>query len=411
MGLRVSHWLHDKMFGCRPDVNLDYGDLYERAGQEVQIKELAFWTCVNKIANALCKCEFKTYVNGQETRGDEYYLLNVQPNINQNASMFWTKFVGSLYRRNEVLVVDLAGQLFVADSYSKNDEKLVYGYTFSGVVINQVSLDKTFRQEDVIFLRLNSRNMRELIRGIFSSYKKMIMYSVQAYNKSRGNRGILEVDAIAQGNPSFEETFKRLTGEYFKSFFENENAVLPLFSGYKYTDLSQNTKTYSNENTRDIKALIDDVFDYTARAFSVPPSLAKGDVQDTSKAIDELLTFCIDPLAKMIEQELNRVRNGKRILSGTYTAVDTTHVKHIDIFDISTPVDKLISSGAFCINDILRIVGYQEIDEDWAKQHWITKNYTAVQDLYNLSDVEQEDSEETEEAGKGGEEDEQVLQS
>ena len=73
--------------------------------------------------------------------------------------------------------------------------------------------------------------------------------------------------------------------KHFKKFFDSENAVLPLFDGYSYTDLSQSSKNiYSTESTRDIKALADDIFDFTARALSFPPSLAKGDVQDTSKA-------------------------------------------------------------------------------------------------------------------------------
>ena len=167
---------------------------------------------------------------------------------------------------------------------------------------------------------------------------------------------------------------------YFKRFFESENAVLPLYEGYKYTELQ--SKTYSSESTRDIKALTDDIFDFTARAFSFPPSLAKGDVQDTEKATNELLTFCIDPLARMLEKEINRKRNGREgMQAGNYLRINTTAVKHIDVFDISTSVDKLISSGAYTINDIRRLIGESEINEDWANQHFITKNYSTIQEL------------------------------
>ena len=34
----------------------------QSAMYEVYLRELAFWTCVNKIANAISKCEFKTYI-------------------------------------------------------------------------------------------------------------------------------------------------------------------------------------------------------------------------------------------------------------------------------------------------------------------------------------------------------------
>ena len=59
---------------------------------------------------------------------------------------------------------------------------------------------------------------------------------------------------------------------YFQKFFESENAVLPLYDGYKYDEIQ--SKTYSSESTRDIKSLADDIFDFTARAFSFPPSLS-----------------------------------------------------------------------------------------------------------------------------------------
>lgn len=48
---------------------------------------------------------------------------------------------------------------------------------------------------------------------------------------------------------------------------------------------------------------------------------------------------------------------------------------------VSTAIDKLISSGAFCINDIRELVGEPPIDEPWAKQHFMTKNYSTVSEL------------------------------
>lgn len=114
----------------------------------------------------------------------------------------------------------------------------------------------------------------------------------------------------------------------------------------------------------------------------MPPTLVKGDVQDTGKAVDEMLTFCLDPLAEMFMQEINRKRSGRsEVLKGTKLQIDTMRVKHIDMFDIATSADKLISSGIYTVNMILRALGEPQIDEDWADQHFITKNYSTVQEL------------------------------
>lgn len=350
----------------------------QNAAYELYIRELAFWTCVNKIANAVSKCEFKTYYHNKETKGEEYYLWNYEPNQNQNAAGFIYKLIAQLYRKNECLVVEINHRMYVAESYIKEVYAL-RDHKFSGISFDGYTLQETLDMSDVMFFELNSTDMRKLMNGMYDSYSKLITYAQNAYQKSRGHKGILNIAGVAQEQDNFNETFEELMSTHFKNFFGKDNAVLPLFDGYNYQDISQNAKTYSTESTRDIKALADDIFEFTARAFSFPPSLAKGDVQDTTKATDELLTFAIDPLVKMIQQEINRKRNGKDGLKqGNYLKVDTLAVKHVDIFDIATPIDKLISSGAFTINDVLQVIGKPKIDESWADQHFMTKNYSEI---------------------------------
>ena len=74
------------------------------AALEYQIRELCFWTCVNFIANAIGRCELKTYVDGAENRGREYYLWNIEPNTNQSSSAFWHKAIAKLFEENEALI-------------------------------------------------------------------------------------------------------------------------------------------------------------------------------------------------------------------------------------------------------------------------------------------------------------------
>lgn len=381
MGLNFKKWLAEKLSGGaekRSLIEIDWPEFFGLMDQ-VYLRELAFWTCVNKIANALSKCEFRTYYHYEPVKKAEYYLWNVEPNKNQNASAFLTKLIGKLYLNNEALVIESSGQLYVADDYQKQIYAL-YDYQFTGVTVDNFTFGKTFYQSEVLFFQLNSVDMRHLINLMYSSYNELMRYAANAYRKSRGSRGILDIDAQAQAEDDFSDTLQELMTVYFKKFFESENAVLPLYDGYKYTELQ--SKTYSNESTRDIKALADDIFDFTARGFSFPPSLAKGDVQDTGKATDELLTFCIDPLARLLEKEINRKRNGLTgFLAGNYVRIDTMAVKHIDIFDIATPVDKLISSGTYTINDIRRVIGESYIDEEWANTHFITKNYSTIQEF------------------------------
>lgn len=391
MGFSLKDWLIKKMFKDTTKyvnmANIMSDQDVQNAAYEIYLRELAFWTCVNKIANAVSKCEFKTFYRGKEVKEKEYYLWNVEPNQNQNATAFLNKLIGKLYRENEALVVEINNRLYVADAYSK-EKFALKDYRFDGIVIDDYQLSESKYMSDVLFFELNSKDIRKLINGMYESYAKLFSYAQKAYTKSRGHKGILNIEAVAQESENFKKTFDDLMTNHFKNFFDKDNAVLPLFDGYGYQDISQNAKTYSTESTRDIKALADDIFEFTARGFSFPPSLAKGDVQDTSKAVDELLTFVIDPLCKMMQQEINRKRNGfTGFAAGNYIKIDTLAVKHIDIFDIATPVDKLISSGAFTINDIRKVIGEPMIEEEWADQHFITKNYSTIQDLLESMEV------------------------
>lgn len=341
---------------------------------DVYIRELAFWACANLIANAVSKCEFKTYVRGKEVKGDEYYLWNIAPNQNQNSSAFLHKLIAQLYRNNEALIIEQNDRLFVADSYNRT-RYVLYDDVFTGVAVDDFTFSRSFAQSEVLFFQLSERDMRRVTAGLYESYSKLIAYGMKSYQKSRGMRGVLSIDTLK--NPQWEKSFQKLQNENFKQFFNAENAVLPLFNGYTYTDLG--SKTYSNEGTRDIRAMIDDVSDFTAKAFGIPPALLSGKVEGVKDALDSFLTFCVDPLCDMLAEEINRKRTGKaEFLAGTRIEIDTRCIQHVDLLGAANAIDKLISSGTFCINDIRRALGEPPIKEPWAYQHFITKNYDTV---------------------------------
>lgn len=378
--MNIIEWLASKFKGKPVPTNINaqlYTDEYLSAVFDIYIRELAFWSTVNIIANAVSKCEFKTFLNAKETKGREHYLWNIEPNKNQNSSAFIHKLIAKLYRNNECLVIEQNGQLIVADSFNRKPYAL-YEDVFSQVQVGDFTFDRTFTQSEVLYYQLNDTNVRELVNRLYDQYANLISYTMKAYKKSRGTKGIFKYDALPVPETEQRKMFDDLINNKIKAWLDGDSAALPLGQGQDWKELQQ--KTYQTETTRDIRAQIDDIFDFTARAFNVPPALLRGDVQDTSKAIDQLLTFCIDPLCDMLQEEINRKRNGyEGFIRGTYLKIDTSTIKHIDLFDVATAIDKLIGSGAFCINDIRKAAGQEAINEDWAEQHWMTKNYETVQ--------------------------------
>ena len=46
---------------------------------KLNIEKFGIVMAINFIASAISKCEFKTFLNGKEVKGDEYYLWNILP--------------------------------------------------------------------------------------------------------------------------------------------------------------------------------------------------------------------------------------------------------------------------------------------------------------------------------------------
>lgn len=374
MAFNFLKWLFGSRDSPTPVTGTEFFDLFT----DTYIRELAFQSCVNLMANAVSKCEIKTFKRGAEVKGPEYYLWNYSPNQNQNSSAFWHKLIYQLYHDRTALVVFNADKAYVADGFNRK-QYAVYDDLFSQVTVGDFTFSKTFVASDVLFFELSEKDMKKIIDGLYQSYGQLIQYGMKGYQKSRGEKGTLEIDAMAAGDKTAMDTYNNIVNGGFKTFAEAENAVLPVYKGMKYTSLAG--KTYNSDTTRDIRAMIDDVTDFTARGFGIPACLLNGTVQNVDSATDQLLTFAVDPLADTLSEEMNRKTYGANVLRGDFIKFDTGSIKHIDLLSSATNIDKLVCSGVECVNDIRAILGQPIINEDWAWQHFITKNYETVADL------------------------------
>ena len=88
------------------------------------------------------------------------------------------------------------------------------------------------------------------------------------------------------------------------------------------------------------------------------------------------LSICIDPLADMISEELTRKSyTEQEWADGCYVKVDTSCINHVDILEVADKVDKLISCGAYSIDEVRHRLDSPPLDTDFSKTHFITKNY------------------------------------
>lgn len=381
-------WLEGKMLGGKSvEVTAETIEKYieqERLSNLVA-EELTIHAAINLIANSISKCEFKTLKNGKEYQGEEYYVWNYEPNKNQNSSQFLQELTATLLYRNECLVVENNGQLIIAESFTK-EEYALKETVFSNVYRKGLTFNRDFRMSEVLYFRLNNKNIRQLLTNLCNGYNNLLEEAVDKYEKAGGEKGTLHIDAQAKGmkygNKSFEEVYEDLMNNRFKRFFNSRNAVLPLWNGFTYTKQAAEQSKKSTSEMKDITDVLDEIVVTVARAFNIPVALLKGDVSDVSKVTQNFLTFCVDPLCEMLQTEINRKRYGKyQVQRGCYVRINTTTIMHVDVFEIAEKIDKLISSGMYCIDDLRKKLGETELDTEESKTYWITKNYTSIESL------------------------------
>lgn len=348
----------------------------------LQIEQFAIIAAINLIAGAVSKCEIKTFIEHNLVKKEEYYRLNIEPNKNQNSTAFWSEVIYKLLYNNECLILLLQdNQLVVSDDFTV--KKLLIGYVFEDVTKDEHTFNNNFKMDEVIYLKLNNENITNLIRGFCSNYESLISSAITKYKRLGGRKGVLKIGGVERGKPKFKETLDDMMNNRFKTYFNSDNAVVPLFDGFDYNEISSSGSGASEIS--DIKILCDEVFDRVGQAFKIPPSLIKGNIADITNLTDYFLTFCIDPLCDLITEELNRKMYGSvEYLKGNHLIIDTTAVKHIDLFYVANNIDKLISSSMYSVNELRLKLGDTSINEEWANNHVITKNYTSVDDLESM---------------------------
>lgn len=378
MGLDFFRWLQPKKNGVitREVITKELCE----AAQEYQIRELCFWICVNMIANAMGRCEFRTYRSGQEVQEQEYYLWNIEPNANQNSTAFLHKLIAKLYMENEALVVGTAKRngeesLIVADSFDDPEEYPIRQREYTGVTSGNMTFRKTFRESDVLHLKLNHTNMRPIIDGMYQAYYRLADAAIRNYEYNTGQHWKVTVSSIASGADGFKEDFAKMIQDQVKPFFESNGAILPEFEGYKYEDVGK----HGGGDTRDIKNIVEDIFDFTARAMLIPAVLINGKIEGTKDANTRFLTNCIDPLCDQLQEEIIRKRYGYEAWkNGDFVRVDSSSIVHFDIFGNAANIEKLVGSGAYTINDVRRAANEPRINEPWADKHFMTLNIAEV---------------------------------
>lgn len=347
-----------------------------QSGASAAFKELALQTGISIIAGAVSQCEFQVYRRGKPVRDELYYALNVRPNPNQNSSEFIFDCINRLYRKGEALVVQHRNGLYVASGFQV-DERPVLGSRYQNVTVGdkrQITFRRAFDASDVLHFRLDSKPVRKLIDGVYDDYGRLLSAAMDDYVRRCGRKYKYGLDQYKAGDEEFNKLWGETLRNQLKDFIQSPSGVWPEYRGTHLEEMQ--SAGNARNSSLDVINLRKEAFDIVAQAMKIPLPLMYGNMTNLGEIADVFLTFCIDPLADMISEEIScKTSDYDGWKRGDRVRVDTRHIRHLDLFAIAADADKLISSGALSINELRGEVDMDRLNEPWADDHFVTKNY------------------------------------
>lgn len=347
-------------------------DLYYQA--------MAVYTAKSLLANAIGRSEFLVYLKGKPVKKEDYYVLNVSPNMNQTATEFWHDVIDKMFGpKNAALVVEANGRLYCADSWYIDQERPILGNVYRGVTVKNFTFNKSFRAEEVYLFRMDNENFYQILNGMNRRYGELLATAVTAFQTDGAQKFKIHIEATKENSDEFQEEFENNIAAQLKSFLKPGSAVYPEFDGYDLQSLT--TSAPSSVSAKNILEIKNDMFNTVADALKIPRSLMNGTINNVKDVSAEFLTYAVDPIAKVLQDGLNKRAGYQEWSVGNYYEVSTRNITHRDILELGTAVSQLLSSGTMCIDEIRIEIGLPPLNTEWSRKHFMTKNFTLIQEM------------------------------
>ncbi|PEQ02673.1 phage portal protein [Bacillus toyonensis] len=364
--------------GTTPDVDCSVMTLKA----EIAYKKLYVNAAIDLIARSLVACDFESYRSGKLKRSLNYYQLNVSPNKNENAHEFWCKVVHQLIYENEALILPIGEEMWVAESFHRETANGFNEYVYKSISINNHLLTKEFKEQDVLHLKLSEESINSVIDSLYNSYGLLLSKAITDYKGNGKLRYLFKGSFMTSLTDKEGEASKALFEEKMKDYMNPEKLASVLFLP-KNVEMENQSKDPRNLDTRDIKNLAKDMLDFVATAFHIPPSLLNGISEggistsgNPTGDLDNFILFAVRPIGDMIANEYNKkMFTRDEYLNKTYVTFSMDNFKLFDLTKFANSVDKLFAVGGMSINDVLERLGKEQIEEDWADERYVTKNY------------------------------------
>lgn len=343
--------------------------------QRAYLKKMALETCINFIGRTISLSEFRISKDMKKIKSDWDYLLNVRPNTDQSAADFWQDFAYKLLHENEVLVILTDNNdLLIADSFDRI-EYAIYPDIFKSVTVKDYTFQRSFNMNEVIHITYNNEKLTEFMNGMFEDYTNLFSRMIETNMFSNQIRATAEMDSTQKLDDENMGKLQNFINKLFGAFRKNAFAIVPKLKGFNYEEIADGSN--SGKSVEELAKVKRDLIDDVANILGIPTSLVHGDMAEFETAIKAYIKFCIAPLVKKIEDELNaKLIEKDDYLSGT--KIEVIGIAELNPLEFADAVDKLRASGVYNGNEIRRKFGDEPVDNPLLEEYVMTKNYSGT---------------------------------
>lgn len=361
--------------------------------------ELAISIVADVVGKTLARTDFLFRYGGDITNSDEWYHWNVRPNKNETATQFKKKLARRLIIDGECLIIkNIQGDYLIADEFTKTEYANVDN-EFSNVIVGDYSFPFSFRSRDVIYLQISNSKFNDLQNMVFGAYESIITHAAKTYKSSFLKKIKIVIEKTFSGDENNQKAIEEKLKTTLNPIMGLSDSAITETKGIRFEPFDEMSMK-STIPIADIINIRKDAFEMVANVFGIPVTFLTGDTTDLDTAKNELISEVMNPIYSDIKNSLEYALFEKsEIIAGDGIIVDTSKVRTVDIFKQASNIDKLISSGYMSIDEVRARTDLSYIDEQWAKVHYLTKNYARIENIMNEENKSLENLEE-----KGGEE-------
>lgn len=362
-------------------------ELLKEISTNLALKASALNKVTNYIARTFSKAKFVIKGDLDENKKSWLYRLNVQPNPNQSSSEFLVEIAKKLISEGEVLIVAYKGFIYLAENFSKKDNKLA-GNKYTVATIQGVTLDKTFSNEDVVYIRTENENLQNYSEQLWVDYGELLGRLInrqKTANQIRFTLGLPKdrvrekvqeaVDGGAKDAPSSNQRFFERVVERIK---KDSVVAIPLNKDGSYNEFSNR---YSSKASfvDDIKQVKNQYVDELCEILGIPSALIHGELADNHKNHEQMIEVVIEPMMRKLLDGLQvAIFTRDEYLDGQ--TIKATGLMRKDLFDIATSGDKLIAAGLAMADEIREEIGLGPLPNGLGQRLYITKNYLELRE-------------------------------